>query len=95
AAVVEALADRAMRAVEEFGQKRLVLAGGVAANSCLRQTLEERCRAAGAELVKPSPVLCTDNAAMIGAAGWYRYLKGQTAGLDLDPSANLKLGDMP
>ena len=95
AAVVEALADRAMRAVEEFGQKRLVLAGGVAANSCLRQTLEERCRAAGAELVKPSPVLCTDNAAMIGAAGWYRYIKGQTVGLDLDPSANLKLGDMP
>ncbi len=93
AAVVEALTDRAMHALKEFGQKRLVLAGGVAANSCLRQTLEERCAALGAELVKPSPVLCTDNAAMIGAAGWYRYLQGRIAGPDLDPSANLKLGE--
>ena len=91
-AVVEALSDRAMAAMKEFGQKKLVIAGGVAANSCLRRTLGERCAAAGAELIMPSVGLCTDNAAMIGSAGWYAYEKGLVSGLDLDPSANMRLG---
>ncbi|MBA2440843.1 MAG: tRNA (adenosine(37)-N6)-threonylcarbamoyltransferase complex transferase subunit TsaD [Rubrobacter sp.] len=71
AAVVEALSRKLLRAVEREGASTLVVAGGVAANAPLRRRLGEACHASGTRLVIPSPDLCTDNAAMIGAAALY------------------------
>ena len=67
-AVVEALSRKVLRAVELYDAPALVVAGGVAANASLRRVLEGECRVRGLKLVIPSPELCTDNAAMIGAA---------------------------
>ena len=92
-AVVEALVSRAMMAVREYGADRLVLAGGVAANSALREGLEKACRKQGCCLYYPSPVLCTDNAVMIGAAAYYEYKRGVRDGWDLNAIPNLKLGE--
>jgi N6-L-threonylcarbamoyladenine synthase len=71
AAVVEALVRKLLRAADLHDAPALVVAGGVAANTLLRRTLEERCAFHGAKLVVPPPELCTDNAAMIGAAAPY------------------------
>ena len=67
------------------------MAGGVAANSRLRQMLKEECDRHGLGLYYPPPILCTDNAAMIGCAAYYKYMAGLTDGLDLDAIANLEL----
>lgn len=91
AAVVEVLVSRAMAAVKEYKQDKLVLAGGVAANGALRGALQEACDRAGVALYAPPLILCTDNAAMIGAAGYYRYLKGDLAGWDLNAVPYLEL----
>ena len=91
AAVVDVLTDRAVRAVKEFGEKRLVLAGGVAANSALREGMAKALRKVHAELIVPSPVFCTDNAAMIGAAAYYHYIKGERADLSLNAVPALEL----
>ena len=90
-AVVEELADKAILAVRDTGARTLALAGGVAANSGLRATLSVRCRKAGIDLRMPPPVLCTDNAAMIGSAGYYRLMRGELAGLSLNAEPSLKL----
>ena len=92
AAAVEVLVSRAMAAAREFRQEKLVLAGGVAANGALRAALQEACDKAGVALYAPPLILCTDNAAMIGAAGYYRYLKGDLAGWDLNAVPYLELG---
>ena len=92
AAAVEVLVSRAMAAAREFQQEKLVLAGGVAANGALRAALQEACDKAGVALYAPPLILCTDNAAMIGAAGYYRYLKGDLAGWDLNAVPYLELG---
>ena len=92
AAAVEVLVSRAMAAAREFRQEKLVLAGGVAANGALRAALQEACDRAGVALYAPPLILCTDNAAMIGAAGYYRYLKGDLAGWDLNAVPYLELG---
>ncbi len=92
-AAVEALVSRAMLAVEEFGAKQIVLAGGVACNLALRREMEEACRARGCRLYYPSPIFCTDNAAMIGVAAYYEYRNGVRAGWDLNAVPNLKLGE--
>ena len=92
AAVVDVLVSRAMTAAREFQQEKLVLAGGVAANGALRAALQEACDKAGVALYAPPLILCTDNAAMIGAAGYYRYLKGDLAGWDLNAVPYLELG---
>lgn len=92
-AVVEALVTRAMRLVDETGMKKLALAGGVASNSALRGALQQACDAKGVTLYAPSPKLCTDNAAMIGAAGYYDYIKGIRHDYSLNAVPNLKLGE--
>lgn len=90
--VVEAIVDRTVHAAKEFGLKKVALAGGVASNSCLRQTMKEECKKNGLGIYYPSPILCTDNAAMIACAGYYEYINGTRHGLDLNAVANLKIG---
>ena len=82
-----------MAAVKATGMKKLALAGGVGSNSAIRAGMEEACKKAGIELYRPSPVLCTDNAAMIGAAAYYEFKKGVRHGLDLNAVPNLQLGE--
>ncbi len=92
AAVVDVLVERTIRAAKEYGIQKIALAGGVASNSSLRAGMEDGCKKAGCHLFYPSPVFCTDNAAMIGAAAYYEYKKGVRHGLDLNAVPNLKIG---
>lgn len=92
-AVVDVLVEHAMLAVRESGLDKLAIAGGVASNGALREAVEEACRKNGIAFYRPSPIYCTDNAAMIGAAGYYEYQKGVRHGLDLNAVPNLKLGE--
>ena len=92
-AVVDVLVEHSMQAVRECGMKKFAIAGGVASNSSLRSALETACTERGIEFYHPSPILCTDNAAMIGAAGYYEYRKGVRSGYDLNAVPNLKLGE--
>ncbi|MBR4669578.1 MAG: tRNA (adenosine(37)-N6)-threonylcarbamoyltransferase complex transferase subunit TsaD [Butyrivibrio sp.] len=92
-AVVEVLVGHAIRACKEYKINSLAIAGGVASNTALRELMEKECKAEGISFYKPSPVLCTDNAAMIGAAAYYEYKKGKKFGLDLNAVPNLPLGD--
>lgn len=92
-AVVEVLVENAMRGVEEYGLKKLAIAGGVASNQTLRTAMQEACEKNGIEFYHPSPILCTDNAAMIGAAAYYEYQNGTRHGWDLNAVPNLKLGE--
>ncbi len=90
-AVVEVLCQHAMTAVKEYNIDKFAIAGGVASNSGLREAMKEACEKNGIKFFYPSPVLCTDNAAMIGAAGYYEYMKGVRHGLDLNACPNLPL----
>lgn len=92
-AVVDVLVEHSMQAVQECGMKKFAIAGGVASNSSLRSAMESACQKRGITFYHPSPILCTDNAAMIGAAGYYEYIKGVRSGLDLNAVPNLKLGE--
>jgi N6-L-threonylcarbamoyladenine synthase len=83
--------EKTIRAVREYGARQVLLAGGVAANRGLRERLQQRCEAEGIALVIPPLSLCTDNAAMIAAAGFIQYEKGQFAGLDLNGVPGLPL----
>jgi N6-L-threonylcarbamoyladenine synthase len=91
ASVVDVLATKAALAAERSGARSIIVGGGVAANGPLRAALAERAAGLGAALVIPRPSLCTDNAAMIGAAGTQRFLAGTRAGLDLAASPSLRL----
>ncbi len=91
AAVTEVLVSHAMEAVEETGAEKFAIAGGVASNGALRSAMEDACREKGIAFYHPSPILCTDNAAMIGAAGYYDFLAGKCAGMDLNAVPNLAL----
>lgn len=91
--VVDVLTGRAVMAAEHFGEKRLAIAGGVAANSALRAGMQQKCEEAGIDLIYPSPVYCTDNAAMIAVQGYYEYLAGTRSGWDLNAVPNLKIGE--
>ena len=92
-AVVEVLVEHSMHAVKEYGFHKFAIAGGVASNSSLRTAMELRCQKEGILFYYPSPILCTDNAAMIGAAGYYEFMKGNRSGMDLNAVPNLKLGE--
>ncbi len=92
-AVVESLVSRAIMAAKEYGYPKLAIAGGVASNSALRAAMQEACQREGLAFYYPSPVFCTDNAAMIGAAAYYEYKKGTRHGWDLNAVPNLKLGE--
>lgn len=92
AAVVDVLVERALNAAKAYGIDKIALAGGVASNSALRTGMETACKKAGKQLYFPSPIFCTDNAAMIGAAAYYEYKKGVRHGLDLNAVPNLKIG---
>jgi N6-L-threonylcarbamoyladenine synthase len=89
--VVDVLATKTARAAKEVGAKSIVLGGGVAANRCLRERLADEADVLHVPLIVPRPGLCTDNGAMIGAAGARRFAAGERAGLDLDARPSLPL----
>lgn len=89
-AVVEVIADKAVNAALEFGQKRIVMAGGVASNTRLRELISEKAAAHGIDVLRPSPILCTDNGAMIASAAYYAYRAGERSGYDLDAVPGLE-----
>jgi N6-L-threonylcarbamoyladenine synthase len=90
-AVVDVLVTKTIRAAEETGARSIVLGGGVAANGALRSRLSGEAEARGLPLIVPRPALCTDNGAMIGAAGARRFAAGERADLGLDASPSLPL----
>ena len=91
--VVDTLVSRAMIALEETGMKKFAIAGGVASNTAIRAAFKEECEKRGVEFYHPSPILCTDNAVMIGSAAYYEYKNGITHSWDLNAIPNLKLGE--
>ncbi len=92
-AVIDVLVEHSIHAVMAYGFSKFAIAGGVASNSSLRETFAERCGREGIAFYHPSPILCTDNAAMIGAAGYYEFLRGVRSGYDLNAVPGLKLGE--
>ena len=92
-AVVDVLVDNAIRAAKDYHMDRLAIAGGVASNGALRAAMEAACEKEGIRFYRPSPIFCTDNAAMIGVAAYYEYQKGTRHGRDLNAVPNLKLGE--
>ncbi|MBO5293108.1 MAG: tRNA (adenosine(37)-N6)-threonylcarbamoyltransferase complex transferase subunit TsaD [Lachnospiraceae bacterium] len=92
-AVTDVLVEHALTAVKEYGYDKFAIAGGVASNSALRAAFEQACAREKIQFYHPSPIFCTDNAAMIGVAGYYEYIKGERSGMDLNAVPNLKLGE--
>lgn len=92
-AVVDVLVTKAIAAAKDYNMERVAIAGGVAANSSLREALAAACKENGLAFYYPSPIYCTDNAAMIGTAAYYEYLKGARCGYDLNAVPNLKIGE--
>lgn len=92
-AVIDVIVDNSLRAAKDYSCTRLALAGGVASNSSLRENMRQACEKAGIEFFHPSPIFCTDNAAMIGVAGYHEYMNGTRSGLDLNAVPNLKIGE--
>ena len=91
-AVTDVLVDNAMHAVKEYGLNKFAIAGGVASNSSLRAAMKQACEKNEIEFYYPSPIFCTDNAAMIGVCGYYDYINGVRSGLDLNAVPGLKIG---
>lgn len=92
-AVIDVLVEHSIRAVKKYGCRKFAIAGGVASNSALREAFERECEKEGIAFYHPSPIYCTDNAAMIGTAAYYEFLKGVRHGFDLNAVPNLKLGE--
>ena len=91
-AVVDALVKQAVLAMQATGYEKIVLAGGVSANKTLQNTLAQAMEGIGAQLVHPTPILCTDNAVMIACRGYFMYQAGMQSPLDLNANPSLKLG---
>ncbi len=92
-AVIDVLVEHSLQAIKEYGYEKFAIAGGVASNSSLRAAFKTACELHKIALYQPSPIFCTDNAAMIGVAGYYEYVKGVRSGYDLNAVPNLKLGE--
>lgn len=92
-AVVEVIVEKTIEAAHLLHMDTVCLAGGVASNSALREAMKAACEKEGLKFSYPSPILCTDNAAMIGAAAYYEYMAGTRHGLDLNAVPNLKIGE--
>lgn len=92
-AVIDVLVEHGIHAVQQYGLNKFAIAGGVASNSSLRAAFEKECTKRNIAFYHPSPIFCTDNAAMIGVAGYYEYLKGVRHGYDLNAVPNLRLGE--
>ncbi len=92
-AVTDVLVDTAIRGARDYHVDKLAIAGGVASNRHLRAAMEGACQHENITFYHPSPIFCTDNAAMIGVAAYYEYQKGTRSGLDLNAVPNLKLGE--
>lgn len=92
-AVVDVLVTKTIAAAKAHGMKQVAIAGGVAANSALRLAMTEACRKNELDFYHPAFIYCTDNAAMIGTAAYYEYIKGVRSGLDLNAVPNLKIGE--
>jgi len=91
AALVDVLVEKTIRAAREFNCQTITIAGGVSANSSLRQKMQEKAAEKGLTLILPPLAYCTDNAAMIGCAAFYKLAAGQSSGLELSPVASLRL----
>ena len=92
-AVIDVLTEHTVEAARRMGINKVAIAGGVASNSSLRAQMKEYCEKYKMEFYHPSPIFCTDNAAMIGVAGYYEYIKGVRDGWDLNAIPNLKIGE--
>ena len=92
-AVTDVLCDRASAAIDEYKPTAFAIAGGVASNGALRAKMKDMCDRKGIPFYNPSPIFCTDNGAMIGAAGYHEFMAGNIAGLDLNATPALKLGE--
>lgn len=92
-AIIDVLSNKLMSAAESKGVNQVILSGGVAANSGLRKHVQELAKDRGLKVLFPPPILCTDNAAMIGSAGHFKYLAGHRDGWDLNAMPNLRLND--
>ena len=90
-AIIGSTVPKAIALCKEKKINKLAIAGGVASNSALREVLQSACDKEGIQFCSPSPVMCTDNAAMIGAAAYYKYLNNEFSGLDLNAIPNLSL----
>lgn len=91
-AVVDVLINKTLLAAKNYNIDKIALAGGVASNSTLRSSMEDVCRKNNIKFYMPSPIFCTDNAAMIGVAGYYEFINGVRHELNLNAIPNLKIG---
>ena len=91
--VVDVLVEHTMLAAKDYGMDKIAIAGGVASNGTLRGAMQAACEKNGYKFYHPSPIFCTDNAAMIGVAAYYEYQKGTRHGWNLNAVPNLRLGE--
>lgn len=92
-AVVDVLVSKTILAAKDYNMKNIAIAGGVAANLALQKAMQAACIKNGIKFYHPSPIYCTDNAAMIGTAAYYEFIKGNISGLDLNAVPSLKIGE--
>lgn len=85
--------EKIQKAIDMTGVNKIVLAGGVSANSCIRRKFDELSREKEIKIYYPELKLCTDNGAMIAAAGYYEYIKGTSSGLELNAIPNLSINE--
>ena len=92
-AVTNMLITNVTKAIKQFNSDKIVIAGGVSRNSFIRKSFDELANELNIKVYYPEPILCTDNAAMIAAAGYYNYINGERAELNLNAIPNLKIGE--